>query len=430
MKKILLISLLALTTLLILAGCNPPVLGNDPFFPDIHLPGKQLNTNEFEPYVLAYCWVATDYDAFGDARTDIIIRFDDNHSVRATYPTTPPTTPVSMGCLGAREVIRTGLYGLKWRNDFGQLTMFGSAKGLRGDNFYFVQLPSTQEKVLETTPIWDHERYFYDPASLSWSPTEEWLVTDGIDADSPLFGANIWLYNPETREGRQLTDIQRLSPYMNNPTWSPDGGYIAFLYGPEPSGLGIIRLSDNRQIDLTPETSSEIASWRFKLGETFGIYDNVMGISAEEALQFYLQDIAEPQWDTLRKRIIFPAPTGKNRVALFSVGYEGADLQELFPTLQGLMSLPKLSPSGDKLAFVRYEGWNKRDRAEILVYDWVSKRLNSLVVLPAPNNGEELYISGMDWTPDGNYLAFSSNHGGESDIYVVTVDGVAWVNLT
>ena len=37
---------------------------------------------------------------------------------------------------------------------------------------------------------------------------------------------------------------------------------------------------------------------------------------------------------------------------------------------------------------------------------------------------------GYQWSPDGKYLAFSSNHAGQSDIYVISADGQAWTNLT
>ena len=51
-------------------------------------------------------------------------------------------------------------------------------------------------------------------------------------------------------------------------------------------------------------------------------------------------------------------------------------------------------------------------------------------VLPEPDKGSRLYISGLSWAPDGQSLIFSSNHEGQSNIYLISLDGQAWTNLT
>ncbi len=64
-----------------------------------------------------------------------------------------------------------------------------------------------------------------------------------------------------------------------------------------------------------------------------------------------------------------------------------------------------------------------------MIFDLGTREVSSLIELES-SSGDVLYISGMSWTPDGKYLAFSSNHDGRSDIYVVTRDGRSWVNFT
>ncbi len=398
--------------------------------PEVRTPNLTIERTDLQAYRIAFCWVATERNALGHARTDVIVESGaGDSSTVVTYPIEPPTTPISIGCYGGDQSIKIGGHGLVWRPNHNQLMMLGTANESRGDNFYSVEVGEIPKNVLTASPIWDHEQFFDDPASISWSSTGEWLATDGTDADGS-FGVNIWLYNPDTNEGRQLTDINSLSPYMSSPVWSPDDQYVSFTYGPEPSGIGIIRLSDGKQTDIANDTQNVIAPWRFELGETVGVYDDVITVANTEALQYYLIDNAESQWLAGSKRIIFVAPTSRNRVTLFEIGVDGQNINDILPSLQGLSTSPTLSPDEQNLAFVRYDSWNERDRAEIAIYEVSSGEIRSLVVLPVPANGDELYISGMDWTPDGKYLAFSSNHNGESDIYVISTDGQAWINLT
>ncbi len=414
---------IALAAQLLLVSCSMMIPINDvkSDISEAQTPVLTIERANLQGNMIAYCWIATERDAFGGARTDVVIENGaGDYSTIVTYPTEPPTSPISVGCYGGDQIIRIGGRGLEWRPNHNQLMMLGTASAPRGDNFYSVKIDEIPMDVLTASPIWDHEQFFDDPASISWSPTGEWLATDGTDADGS-FGANIWLYNPDTNEGRQLTDINSLSPYMSNPVWSPNEEYVGFTYGPEPSGIGIIRLSDDKQTDITNHTQNVIAPWRFELGAF---------ITEAVLLQYFLQDNAEPQWLNDGKHIIFVAPTSRNRVTLFEMEVDGQQIKDILPDLPGLSTLPKLSPDERKLAFVRYNGWNERDRAEIAIYEMGSGEVRSLVVLPAPANGDELYISGMDWTPDGKYLAFSSNHNGESDIYVITTDGQAWINLT
>lgn len=437
MKRLLWIMI---TMLMFVAGCSLPTNPELPpsgfgagttRFSDVHIPKKLLDKMLLREYSLAYCWVATERDAFGFARTDVIVqRGDGSKGTTITYPTKPPTSPISLGCYGVAQSIRIDGRSLRWRPRHNQITMIGTAGMPRGDNFYFVDLSDSSMGKYSIRPHWNHEKLFRDPNSLHWSSTGEWLATDALDADGSPFGANIWIYNPDTQSGKQLTDIHGLAPYMSNPVWSSDDQYISFTYGPEPSGIGIVRLRDDKLMDVTDATQEVIVPWRFEIGEGLIIKDNAFIVQEEPILQYYLIANAEPQWDKENGQVIFAAPTSRDRVTLFKVDKNGQNITDLLPDLQGLSTAPTLSPDGRDLAFVRYAGWNKRDRVEIAIYEMVSGKVRSLVVLPAPENGEELYVSGMDWTPDGKYLAFSSNHGGESDIYVISADGQSWVNLT
>lgn len=92
--------------------------------------------------------------------------------------------------------------------------------------------------------------------------------------------------------------------------------------------------------------------------------------------------------------------------------------------------MPRLSVDGRTLAYVRYTNWKKRDRVEIATVDIQTKDTTSLAVLSISNSSDDLVISGMDWSPDGEYLMFSSNHAGESDVYIISADGQSWRNIT
>jgi Tol biopolymer transport system component len=244
-------------------------------------------------------------------------------------------------------------------------------------------------------------------------------VAKGNDANINRF-QDVWIYNPERDVAKRLTDYTRNSAIYEQVGWSSSGRHVAITYGPGLAGIEITNINSLSTVEVSNRQNPALNAWP------------LLGAAADIPPSFsrYPYKSSKPIWTEGDQRVLFMAPTSPQRTALFQVNADGSDLQELLPELQGLVGLPTLSKDRHKLAFVRYPGWQSRERAEIALVDLTTKQLTSLAVLPAPNNGHDLYISGLDWSPDGKYLAFSSNHEGHSSIYIISADGQAWVKLT
>lgn len=421
-----------IVVLALLTACRPGASGVvgefDIAVPEVHIPTETLNASELDDYIIAYCWRSPERDAFGLGRTDIVIRRGDSTSAATiTYPVIPPQSTVSLGCYGQDYQFRLGPYGLAWRPKHNQITAVTANTSVTGKNFYFINVQDDLTPTLPEHAAWDHEKLFLHPNTLTWSPDEEWLSTVGEGSEgNPL--PNIWLYNVNANEGVRVTNVQELPTYVTRGVWSSDGAYLAIAYGNRRSGVGVVRIDDLTYIDISNEVQRSLQPWPYKPGKTLDW--RTLRVAAEELLQTYLSSQFQPVWLDQNQRIVFIAPASGDRVALFEVNVDGTNLHELFPGLPGLAGLPRLSPDGKKLAFVRYPGWKEQDRVEIAVVELDTTSIVSLAVLPTPSNNDELFISGLDWAPDGKYLAFSSNHEGQSDIYVISADGQAWLNLT
>jgi Tol biopolymer transport system component len=307
--------------------------------------------------------------------------------------------------------------------------MITGSSGPPGDNFYLVGVSDGLAIDLPMHALWEHEKHFVDPITLAWSPNGEWLATLGLDADISSW-QDVWLYDPDTNQAKRVTSTRESSAYMYQSAWSANEEYLAIAYGLNPTGIMISRPDELSHIEISSRTHSALREWPYSFLATVQRSDGTQELDPRVYLQYYFIQSSRPVWVDQDQHIIFIAPASADRVALFVVNVDGTGLHELLPGLPGLVGLPTLAPDGQKLAFVRYPGWDIRDRAEIAVADLDAKAIISLVVLPAPSNGDELHISGLDWTPDGKYLAFSSNHQGQSDIYIISTDGEAWINLT
>lgn len=405
----------------VITGCMGQGNRMSTVVPSIHAPSHSLDRVDLQTYTLAYCWRLPQKGPFGDQRTDVIIsQGDGSRPVTITYPIQGSQSIVSLGCYGRGNGFRTGRYGLAWRPKHSQLAMVSAASGPPGDNYFFVNVQDTHIAELPPSTRWEHEKYFFHPNGLIWSSSGERLSTLAEDADSFPW-QNIWTYDPDTNTGMRVTDVRQVPTYVENAVWNSRDDLLAISYSRERSGVGIFRESDSSSIEVSNRNQTLLRAWPHRSGEAFG---------PQEIFQSYLASSSKPNWTAEDQKIIFMAPASAQRTALFVVNADGTDLQEFLPGLPGVVGLPVLAPDGNRLAFVRYPGWDARDRAEVAVVDMNTKALTSLVVLPAPTNGDELYISGLDWTPDGKYLAFSSNHEGESNIYVISTDGKAWAHLT
>ena len=429
LKKQFLINFFAIAFSIMLASCAMlPANRSVNSGPEIKemFPSENININDLEPYTLAYCWTSA-LDAFGEPQSDVVIEHGERYLVISS-PTSSPATPVNLGCHGSKFWYRAYSGGLKWRPSSSELTMLAGYEN-RASYFYFVGVDDDLT-VINKRKIRQHRDFFVEPNSIEWSPDGAWLAVDAYDANT-YSGSDIWLYNPSTNEAEQVTHSFSLTSHLGAFGWSPSGDYLAYTHAYTESGVSLIQLSDSQTFEIT-NLNSKLQEWPFQLGSMIQVSQH--GISLDrnavlhEAFQSYVIQQSPPVW--FNSQFIFVAPSSKDRVSLFIGSMNDPKVTDLLPEFNGIVLMPRMSPHDDKLAFVHYLGWNRHDYAEISVLDFSTMTVTPLVTLLASSDDNRLYISGMDWTPDGKYLAFSSNHDGESDIYVISSDGKEWVNLT
>lgn len=387
--------------------------------PDIHMPSKILSRTSTYDDTIAFCWQSVNRFALNEKRTDIIVSRGDGSAttvITYPYPTRPTPLPVSLGCFGQGMAYLSGQSTLTWRPGHDQITM--AAGYSTPDKFYFVDVNNNAEVAVPGQVVDKLNQLLYGHYyAFTWSPTGELFATRGLGVDSPGLD-DIWLYNPESEQIRKVTDLHQSQKPVNLISWATTRNRLAVSYTSSLAGIGIIDLDTLSYVDVNSKNSSLLHDWTHS-------------IDALAPFQSELDHSSAPVWIDNDQRIIFSAPASDDRVTLFVVNSDGTELQELLPGLPGLITQAALSPDKKSLAFVRFPNWTDRpDRAEIAAVDLDTKTIYSLAVLPAPSDGRLLFVSGIDWTSDGNYLAFSSNHGRQSDIYVMSADGEAWFNLT
>ncbi len=150
-----------------------------------------------------------------------------------------------------------GFGGLSWSPDGGRLAFERMRDGARV--LYLVNVDGTDLRPFDPTDA-SSELEILTAGEPSWSPDGRRLVFAGMTFDE--FGRmqyNLWVATVSSGRARRITDQD---PAMRDfrPTWSPGGGYIAFLRSDDvwvvrPDGTGL------RQMTHTPSTREEEPQW-------------------------------------------------------------------------------------------------------------------------------------------------------------------------
>ena len=103
---------------------------------------------------------------------------------------------------------------------------------------------------------------------------------------------------------------------------------------------------------------------------------------------------------------------------IFSMNIEGGDVKQI-TRKEGKSYMPYISPNGKKILFwADYEG-----NSDIYVVDVNGENLIQLTDAPEFDNW-------ANWSPDGKKIAFTSQRSGWLDIYVMNSDGSNLKRLT
>lgn len=111
-------------------------------------------------------------------------------------------------------------------------------------------------------------------------------------------------------------------------------------------------------------------------------------------------DENEPRWSKDRKKIVFSASDGK----LYLVDVATKDVTELAAEdAAQKKTSPCFSPDGKNVVYVRFKG-GPADDTELVVYHIETKRVRTLIDQP----GGQFF---PNWSPDGEYIVYTNVHG-------------------
>lgn len=222
-------------------------------------------------------------------------------------------------------------------------------------------------------------------------------------------------------------------------TWSPDGARVGFaarwdgdaeIYVMNADGSDLVQLTKNAVEDTGPAWSPDgtrivYSSQRDPVTGSQGSDSDIYVINADGSNQKQLTDNESddycPSWSPDGSQVAFSSSSvsfdnGENSHGVYISSAEGIEEYLLADTSPNV-PCSHWSPNGSKIL--------------LEIRDW---RQSNIAVINADNgNLEVLTTFGADypsWSPDGNWVTFSSDRDGEDDIFIMDVHGSEPVNLT
>src|SRR5579864_7661368 len=229
------------------------------------------------------------------------------------------------------------------------------------------------------------------PSSVAWSPDSREVIYS--------MGGSLWRQRVDSNSAQQITDG---NGYDYQPDWSPDGTKIVFVSTLYHGRFHVFVMdaidqpTENREsiVRLTEETKSTLP--RYYYAE----YDTEI----------------HPTWSRDGKDILFVS----NRGHIYGTGGFWRMKAEAFAPAREIhyeettwKARPDFSPDGKKILYSSYLG----------------RQWHQLWVMPS-NGGDAFPISYGDWdetyarwSPDGKKIAFISNRGGNTKLWIQEFPG-------
>ncbi len=215
-----------------------------------------------------------------------------------------------------------------------------------------------------------------------------------------------------------------------SPKWSPDGRRIAFvstrdqnpeIYVMDADGTGVTRITDDPADDLSPAWSPDGTQIIFSSNRdgNHEIYIHDLDTDEETRITNDPSDNIHPDWSPDEKLIIFKTTQyGSIRICTFNM--ETNETIIVSVRNPAADSHPVFSSNGERLL---YESGLLQGDTGIGISDIDSK-----------NNIELVSREGLNmwpaWSPADEQVAFVSDRDGQTDIYIISLDGKSLYRLT
>jgi dipeptidyl aminopeptidase/acylaminoacyl peptidase len=222
-------------------------------------------------------------------------------------------------------------------------------------------------------------------------------------------------------------------------TWSPDGTKILFaasVGGAATDDIWVVNADGTGLVNLTntPNTSETYPAWSpngqqivYSYAETAAADLYVMDASGANPKQLTTDPAAEwfPTWSPDGKLIAYFAGT-EDRLNLFIMNADGTNpvlLAENVYVPAGISETgPAFSPDGKRIAYVG------KTTTGSDATDLFSVRTDGTDRLQYTAEGST--ITGVNWSPDGAWLIFTSYVTGNLNVYAIKPNGTGFVTLT
>ena len=237
----------------------------------------------------------------------------------------------------------------------------------------------------------------------SVSPDGKWI------AFSSDRSGKLSLYKMDT-SGHNIKQITKLDWNEVCPKWSPDGTQIVFAAEPEDGNSEIFIMNSD--------------------GFNVKRLTNIRG------------DDSHPNFSPDGKKIIFNSARtspdlnvdwGKQYLEIFEMNTDGSDVHQITHN-QTISTYPSFSPDGKRILF--------REVTNEPGYDWdltLKKRNSEIFLCDADGSNQKNLTNNASfdgwpvWSPDGNYIIFSSNREGPAlvgSLFKVKPDGSGLTRIT